>query len=144
MHIFHASKFVAFILHNFAFNSACTVQKDASPFIKPVDIKYSKCPDYFEIIKFPMDMGTIMKKLPVKGKQTLNRSDPALYSTPYEFRDDMRLVWANCRIYNPVHVPVRNMGEAMSDAWEKRWTSSGIEAKWEEEMHRQNLEEQVS
>ena len=75
--------------------------------------------------------------------QALRPSDPNIYSTPYEFRDDMRLVWSNCRTYNPPHVPVRNMGEAMSDAWEKRWTMSGIEAKWDEEMHRQTLEEQV-
>lgn len=73
----------------------------------------------------------------------LQASDPNTYSTPYEFRDDMRLVWSNCRTYNPPHVPVRNMGEAMSDAWEKRWNMSGIEGKWEEEQHRQNLEEQV-
>ena len=108
-----------------------------------MDVKYSKCPDYFDIIKHPMDLGTIQRKFPGKGKQTLRPSDPNTYSTPHEFRDDMRLVWSNCRTYNPPHVPVRNMGEAMSDAWEKRWTVSGIEGKWEEEMQRQGLEEQV-
>ena len=45
------------------------VQKDAHPFLKPVDVKYSKCPDYFDIIKQPMDLGTIQKKFPGKGKQ---------------------------------------------------------------------------
>ena len=119
------------------------LQKDAHPFLKPVDVKYSKCPDYFEIIKHPMDLGTIQKKFPGKGKQALRPSDPNTYSTPSEFRDDMRLVWSNCRTYNPPHVPVRNMGEAMSDQWEKRWSTSMIETKWEEELHRQNLEEQV-
>lgn len=120
------------------------MQKDAHPFLKPVDVKYSKCPDYFEIIKHPMDLGTIQKKFPGKGKQALRPSDPNVYSNPYEFRDDMRLVWSNCRTYNPPHVPVRNMGEAMSDAWEKKWTVSGIESKWDEELHRQGLEEQAS
>ena len=119
------------------------MQKDAHPFQKPVDVKHSKCPDYFDIIKFPMDMGTIQKKIPAKPRSGQTRSDPNAYTSPYEFRDDMRLVWANCRTYNPPTVPVRNMGEAMSDAWEKRWSTSGIEAKWDDEMHKQALEEQV-
>ena len=120
------------------------MQKDAHPFQKPVDVKHSKCPDYFEIIKSPMDLGTIQKKIPGRGKLSFFHSDPNTYSSPYEFRDDMRLVWSNCRTYNPPTVPVRVMGEAMSDTWEKRWTISGIEGKWEEELHKQSLEEQVN
>lgn len=34
----------------------------ATPFIRPVDPLQLNCPDYFEIIKEPMDLGTVEKK----------------------------------------------------------------------------------
>ena len=119
-------------------------QKDASVFMKPVNPQAMKCLDYFDIVKRPMDLGTIQKKFPGKPKATGRGSEPRTYSSPLEFRDDMRLVWDNCRLYNAITTPVRSMGEAMADAWEKKWKLTGIEAKWEEEMQRQSLEEQVS
>lgn len=46
-------------------------------------------PDYFLIVKHPMDLGTVQDKL----KRNL-------YPTPDEFAADMRLVFSNCRLYN--------------------------------------------
>ena len=90
-----------------------------------------------------MDLGTIQKKFPGKGKANEKRPELREYRSPYEFRDDVRLVWANCRTYNAVGHAVRTMGDTMSEMWEKKWALSGIEAKWEDELHRQSLEEQV-
>lgn len=120
----------------------CVPQKDAFAFSKPVNPVAAKCPDYFDIIKNPMDLGTIQKRLP-KGRLGEKKSDPKEYNNPYQFRDDMRLVWANCRNYNAVGHAVRTMGDALSETWEKKWALSGIEAKWEEEMQRQELENKV-
>ncbi|KAJ5155635.1 hypothetical protein N7492_008438 [Penicillium capsulatum] len=46
-------------------------------------------PDYYNIIKHPMDLGTMTKKL--KGLQ---------YRSKLEFVDDLNLIWSNCLKYN--------------------------------------------
>lgn len=46
-------------------------------------------PDYYNIIKQPMDLGTMTKKL--KALQ---------YKSKQEFVDDLNLIWANCFKYN--------------------------------------------
>ncbi|KAF3910879.1 hypothetical protein ABW20_dc0106924 [Dactylellina cionopaga] len=48
-----------------------------------------EAPDYFNIIKTPMDLGTVMKKL----KQLA-------YKSKREFIEDVNLIWANCLQYN--------------------------------------------
>ncbi|KAE8893156.1 hypothetical protein PF005_g17279 [Phytophthora fragariae] len=45
--------------------------------------------DYLQVVKEPMDLGTIRNKL---GKNE--------YKKPAEFARDMRLVWDNCKLYN--------------------------------------------
>jgi len=45
--------------------------------------------DYPAIIKTPMDLGTILKKVQKKK-----------YSTLYQCGEDVRLVWTNCMLYN--------------------------------------------
>ena len=45
--------------------------------------------DYLQVVKEPMDLGTIRSKL------TKNE-----YKKPAEFARDMRLVWSNCKLYN--------------------------------------------
>ncbi|KAJ5174417.1 uncharacterized protein N7482_000294 [Penicillium canariense] len=46
-------------------------------------------PDYYTIIKHPMDLGTMTKKL--KGLQ---------YKSKQDFVDDLNLIWLNCLKYN--------------------------------------------
>lgn len=53
----------------------------------------------------------------------------------------MQQVWANCRAYNPEGHPVRQMGDRLSDAWEKKWHASGIEGKWEDIMREEKADE---
>ncbi|CED84338.1 Histone acetyltransferase SAGA/ADA, catalytic subunit PCAF/GCN5 and related proteins [Phaffia rhodozyma] len=65
-------------------------------FLKPVSKK--DVPDYHTIVKHPMDLGTVAKK--VKGKQ---------YKTKQEFKDDLNLIWDNCLLYNTSTVhPIRS------------------------------------
>lgn len=51
-------------------------------------------------------------------------------------------VWENCRLYNPVGTAVRQMGDRLSETWEKKWYQAGIEARWEGLM-RELTEEEV-
>ena len=46
--------------------------------------------DYHDIIKQPMDLGTVMSKM-----------DNRLYTSAAEFANDVRLIFANCIRYNP-------------------------------------------
>ena len=63
--------------------------KDAELFHKPVDPEELNIPDYFNIIKNPMDFSTIKKKLA-----------NCTYTNLQEFCNDMNLVFENCYTYN--------------------------------------------
>ncbi|KAL0092816.1 hypothetical protein J3Q64DRAFT_1231691 [Phycomyces blakesleeanus] len=59
----------------------------STPFLNKVSKR--EAPDYFEVIKRPMDLGTITKKL-----KSLN------YKSKKEFSEDLHLIYENCLIYN--------------------------------------------
>lgn len=64
-------------------------EPEAIPFRVPVDPKQLNIPDYFEIIKKPMDMSEIKLKL-----------ETGSYKDPWEFVDDVWLMFENAWIYN--------------------------------------------
>uniref|UniRef100_A0A914WHT4 Bromodomain-containing protein 2 n=1 Tax=Plectus sambesii TaxID=2011161 RepID=A0A914WHT4_9BILA len=80
------------------------------PFLEPVDVEGLKLQDYYEIIKNPMDLGTIKRKL--DGRQ---------YATPQELYDDVRLVCENCFKYNPPTDPVHQHGKTLLRFFEEKW-----------------------
>lgn len=88
------------------------VQPHAWIFNKPVDIVAHKVPDYYDIIKHPMDLGT------VKSKLLSNQ-----YSTLMEFAADVRLTFKNAMTFNPPKHDVHVMAEMMSKYFEVRWKS---------------------
>eukprot|EP00210_Caulerpa_lentillifera_P002199 g2113.t1 len=92
--------------------------KLSEPFSSPVDPVELNCPDYFTIVKHPMDFKTIANKLRAKNRR---------YNSPLEFRDDMRIVFKNCMLYNPVGNQIRVMGDRLSDAFEILWKNSNLE-----------------
>jgi transcriptional activator SPT7 len=59
----------------------------SGPFLQKVNKR--EAPDYYTIIKHPMDIGTMQKKL--KALQ---------YKSKKEFVDDLHLIWNNCLKYN--------------------------------------------
>jgi len=93
------------------------------PFLKPVDPVALNIPDYFDIIKKPMDLGTIEKKLAHNPSKNQYRE----YDDPLQFRDDVRLVFNNCRTYNQPQHEVTKLGEKLSEAFEKKWATSNVE-----------------
>lgn len=87
-------------------------QPHAWIFNKPVDVVAHKVPDYYNIIKHPMDLGT------VKSKLLSNQ-----YSTPMEFAADVRLTFKNAMTFNPPKHDVHIMAEMMNKYFEVRWKS---------------------
>jgi len=59
------------------------------PFREPVDWKGLGLYDYPQIVKKPMDLGHIKRKI-----------EKEQYSSLHEAAEDVRLVWANCKTYN--------------------------------------------
>lgn len=53
--------------------------------------------DYHQVIRRPMDLGTIKKSL---------MADEGAYSTSAEVLKDVQQVWANCRTYNDEDDPI--------------------------------------
>ncbi|KAK9069877.1 hypothetical protein SSX86_010273 [Deinandra increscens subsp. villosa] len=76
----------------------------------PVDIEKLKIPDYYTVIKHPMDFGTVKKNLN-SGK----------YVDPWGFVADVRLTFSNAMTYNPPGNDVHIMAETMSKFFEVRW-----------------------
>ncbi|XP_029103803.1 bromodomain-containing protein 4-like isoform X3 [Scleropages formosus] len=82
----------------------------AWPFYKPVDVEALGLHDYYDIIKHPMDLGTIKSKL--ESKQ---------YLEAQEFAADMRLMFSNCYKYNPPDHDVVAMARKLQDVFEMRY-----------------------
>ncbi|KAI3725953.1 hypothetical protein L1987_65749 [Smallanthus sonchifolius] len=79
-------------------------------FNKPVDVVALKIPDYFNVIKKPMDLGTIKAKL-----------SSGNYSSPFQFLADVRLTFSNAMTYNPPGNDVHIMADVLSKFFELRW-----------------------
>jgi hypothetical protein len=82
----------------------------AWPFNQPVDPEKLGIPDYFNIIKKPMDLGSVEKKL-------LNNE----YENIQEFADDVNLVWQNCMTYNQPDSDVVRMAEELKRIFAEKW-----------------------
>ncbi|XP_078435278.1 transcription factor GTE10-like [Wolffia australiana] len=81
-------------------------------FKQPVDAIKLNIPDYYTVIKNPMDLGTI------KGKLA-----SGAYSAPLGFASDVRLTFANAKTYNPPGNDVHIMAEALNNIFESKWKS---------------------
>ncbi|XP_010254641.1 PREDICTED: transcription factor GTE7-like [Nelumbo nucifera] len=77
-------------------------------FNAPVDVVGMGLHDYNQIIKHPMDLGTVKTKL---GKN--------LYATPLDFASDVRLTFKNALIYNPKGHDVYNIAEQLLARFEE-------------------------
>nr|XP_046202575.1 bromodomain-containing protein 3-like isoform X2 [Oncorhynchus gorbuscha] len=82
----------------------------AWPFYKPVDAEALELHDYHEIIKHPMDLSTVKKKI-----------DSQDYPDAQSFATDVRLMFSNCYKYNPPDHEVVAMARKLQDVFEMRF-----------------------
>ncbi|KAB0394050.1 hypothetical protein E2I00_001754 [Balaenoptera physalus] len=76
----------------------------AWPFYKPVDAEALELHDYHDIIKHPMDLSTVKKKM-----------DSREYPDAQGFAADIRLMFSNCYKYNPPDHEVVAMARKLQD-----------------------------
>jgi histone acetyltransferase len=80
---------------------------NAWPFQQPVN--KDDVPDYYEVIKEPMDLGTMEEK-----------HEKDLYPTPEDFIRDARLIYENCRKYNSETTPYAKAANRLEKyMWQK-------------------------
>jgi len=84
--------------------------KFAWPFNTPVDPLALNLPDYNDIIKNPMDLGTVKQQLA-----------SGLYENEDDFAEDVRLVWANALRYNQPGSDICIMASELADFFESRF-----------------------
>lgn len=68
--------------------------------MNPVDAEALNLPDYYDVIKQPVDLGTIKRKYDAKQ-----------YASVDEFRSDIILMCQNCFTYNPPDQLVHRLGK---------------------------------
>lgn len=81
-------------------------------FNSPVDVQALGLHDYYQIVKRPMDLGTVKSKL--------SRS---LYDSPLDFGTDVRLTFKNALLYNPKGHEVYMLAEQFLKKFEEMFRS---------------------
>ena len=67
-------------------------------------------PSYPRVVKKPMDLSTIRKKL-----------DGGEYDSPQNFYDDFKLMIRNCFLFNPTGTPVNLAGQELQRLFDEKW-----------------------
>lgn len=96
--------------------------RNAWPFNQPVDPVALNIPDYLDVVKQPMDLGTVLKNL-----------DAGEYEDGQELLADVALVWGNCLLYNPPEHPICQWARELSAYTAKLVAESEKRRKSEEE-----------
>lgn len=98
-------------------------------FNTPVDPVELGLPDYFEVIKKPMDLGTVRKKL-----------ENGVYQKIDEFEGHVVLTFDNAMLYNPEGSVVYNMAKEMKVKFESDFARLMEQLNAEEDIKRRNGE----
>jgi E1A/CREB-binding protein len=103
--------------------------KDGWVFNAPVDPVELGLPDYFEVVKKPMDLGTIRKKL-----------ENGVYTQISVFGEHVNLTFDNAMLYNPEGSVVYKMAKDMKAEFEQDFEKLMEQLRREEDIKRRNGE----
>ena len=94
-------------------------------FNQPVDPETLGLPNYFEVVKQPMDLGTVLSRLSVGEQENWEKCE---YQTLEQVYRDVSLVWHNCALYNSREVdkPTRDAAFDVKAVFEQNWKEAGL------------------
>lgn len=95
----------------------------AAPFLAPVDPVALGIPDYFQVIKEPMDLGTVRQNL-----------EGGYYEDTSVFADHVRLVFKNAMLYNAAHSQVHIFAVKLLEDFERRMKNLNMKAAAKEKL----------
>lgn len=97
-------------------------------FNEPVDPVALGLPNYFDVVKQPMDLGTILSKLSAGEQQGWAKCE---YHTAEAVYRDVSLVWHNCALYNSREIdkPTRDAAVDVKAVFEQNWKEAGLVSK---------------
>eukprot|EP01118_Nematostelium_gracile_P016166 TRINITY_DN6634_c0_g1_i2.p1 TRINITY_DN6634_c0_g1~~TRINITY_DN6634_c0_g1_i2.p1 ORF type:complete len:218 (-),score=45.43 TRINITY_DN6634_c0_g1_i2:19-672(-) len=84
-------------------------------FNEPVDPVALNIPDYFDVIKNPMDFSTIQNKM-----------EAGMYSNIEEFAEDARLTFENALLYNQPKSEIGTMTKTLLELFEKEYSKIAL------------------
>jgi len=93
--------------------TACKNHQSSWPFVNPVDRK--AVPDYYEHIKFPMDMKTMAERLKAN-----------YYGNKRLFIADMKRMFANCKAYNAPETEYYNCANILERFFNNKLKDHGL------------------
>lgn len=94
-------------------------------FLVPVDPEALGIPQYRDIIKNPMDLSTMRKKM-----------DNGFYKDGDEFEADVRLMFRNCYTFNAPGSEVYNLGKELEAVFDRKWADRPPPGDYVEEKNR--------
>lgn len=87
-------------------------------FREPVDPVALKIPSYWEVVRTPMDLGTVRRRL-----------DEDAYDTVLDFAQDVRLTFHNAKLFNPAGHPVHQHADTLLKDIDRRMADVANEAR---------------
>lgn len=90
--------------------SQINARSDSEPFREPVDWSALGLFDYPQIIKKPMDLGTVQNKL-----------ENSQYTSINDAAKDIRQIWINCKTYNADGSEFYKLAESFSKRFEEKF-----------------------
>lgn len=117
------------------------IRKDSEPFREPVNWQLLGLDDYLEVVKHPMDLGTVKKNLEMN-----------VYSKREQCAADIRLIWSNALLYNSPGSKIYIAAKSLSDYFETTYSSYVVNdinrppsieemTTWIENCHKINIDE---
>ena len=82
-------------------------------FRRPVDPVADGCPSYYDEIKQPMDLGTMLRNL-----------DAGRYNTFAALDHDFQLIVSNCHHFNPPATLPVQYADILADTWKAEWSKA--------------------
>ncbi|CAJ0912640.1 1729_t:CDS:2, partial [Entrophospora sp. SA101] len=99
----------------------------AYPFYEPVNTEKLGVPEYYNVIKNPMDLSKVHSRLESEDYASAeDRLESEDYASAEEFEADIRLMFDNCYKFNAPGTDVYNMGKQLENVFDKKWAERPI------------------